>query len=329
MTIARPLSSIDAYKELIRHISELVSAGQEIYHLYPQNPLIAHRWTVLKLVFLKLYVPIYTWIIKRRYSYMAYLDLFAGSGLNVFEGYEKAPIPGSPIIAWGFAGLSFDHLYLVEKNGDHSRSLQHRIKLVVPSTRFTIYHKGDANEKVYDIMDEIEEFSGAHYMAFIDPFGLNVHWSTMERLLSSKVRGDLLILFQSHVAMTTAKQVLKREARSKALPRLFGTHDWLDYLKKKMKNGSAQEVEDLLLEYYIMRIRSVRKKARILTVNIRLYREHISYKLIFVTTKTRQNNPWMKNVFALKSFIENARPEDVDNGIKNALGKPKSLVEFL
>jgi len=56
-----------------------------------------NKWTLLKLMFLQLYTPLYVSIIEKRYMEYNYIDLFAGSGLNKFEDTDII-IAGSPII---------------------------------------------------------------------------------------------------------------------------------------------------------------------------------------------------------------------------------------
>ena len=294
------------------------------------NPLReAHPWTILKLCFLKLYIEkIYTPIIKNYYKNMFYIDLFAGSGLNQFKGYPDALVPGSPVIAWSFAHKSFDYMFLVERDTKYSQLLDERMKLIALPEKFQIYHGGDANEKYIDIIRKIEETPFSHFFAFIDPNALEIKWRTLERLLTSKIRGDFLILFQAQIIARMIGSILQgRVRRNPALNEFFGDDLWLKYVKDERKRG--EKLGKAALEYYVEKIRRVRRRETIIErIEVPLFRG-MRYFLIFVTTKTLRKNPWMEKVIALKNLIERGNRKLVEDVISDVLGKPKSILSYL
>ena len=319
------------YEELKKELSSLLTLGNYIYeHTGSSYVFTSHPWTVLKLVFLKLYVPLYTAIIKKYYDNMVYIDLYAGSGLNNYEGYEDAFLPGSPIIAWSYADISFDKMYLVEIDSKRKSKLESRLKLVTSSSeRFKVICD-DANKAVHDILNEVSKVKSTHYLAFIDPTGImQVKWPTLQALFGSierGLRGDVILLFQSRIAARHAGKALKGDiASKKILDDFFGDTNWMNYLKDFRSSSS---IEDALINYLIMKIRSVRRNAIIETVYVKLFRE-IHYLLVFVTHKTKSGNPWLDRVREMKNFIEKSDPSTVDSIIGEILGRKITLHKYL
>ena len=318
------LSEKSAYKELQEELKELTTLGKHIaFHTGEAYSFKGHPWTALKLVFLKLYTPLYTSIIRKRFKNMVYIDLFAGSGLNTYEGYKEVYLPGSPIIAWSYATISFDKMFLVEKNDVRARMLEKRMEFVVSShKRFNVFCN-DANRVIYRIMNRVEEEKSTHYLAFIDPTAFEVKWSTFERLLTSNIRGDIILLFHSRNAARIAGKVLKGEDVS-SLFEFFGNNTWLEHVKMRRN----KRMEEALTEYLIDKIKRTRSKVIVNTIRVKLRRK-VHYLLIFVTNVTKSGNPWLKKMQRIKEFIEKTNPETVDTAIREILGKTITLHRFL
>jgi len=245
-----------------------------------------------------------------------------------FENYPDALVPGSPLIAWNFAYRCFDYMYLVEKEPENSKLLEERMKLVSLPEKFRIYQK-DANKVYSSIIEEIEETASAHFFAFIDPYAFEVEWKTLERLLTSRVRGDFLILFQPrYIAMNVGSVLSGRVKEHNALNKFFGDASWIDYLGKK--RGAGQGIPEAALEYYVNKIKEVRKgrETIIEKVKIPLF-DNTCYFLIFVTTRTMRGNPWMNTVIKLKNLIEKGNRRLVENAISCILGKQQSILSYL
>jgi len=319
----------ETYRLLKDQLGELTHIGNIISTYSSSAPLHEmHAWTMLKLCFLKLYIQrIYTPIIKSYYQNMFYIDLFAGSGLNQFEDHSTL-VPGSPIIAWTFAYRSFDYLYLVEKETKYSRPLEERMKLISLPENFRIYHGGDANKEYLDIIGEIEETASSHFFAFVDPYAFQLRWETLERLLTSRVRGDFLVLFQPHYTAMQAGSVIKGRIKdARTLNELFGDEVWVEYIKDKHEAG--ENMVKSVLEYYTRKIRRVRKRETIIeTIEVPLF-GGASYFLLFVTNKTARENPWMGKVMNLKNLIEKGDSQMVGDVISDILGRPRSILSYI
>ena len=118
------------------------------------------------------------------------LDLFAGPGQSRLEDGEL--LDGSPLIA-AKATPSFTRLFWVEARGENARSLEaHRADY--PDRNITILQR-DANAAVGDVLSMVPR--NAATLAFLDPEGAELQWSTIARLARHKQRNkiELFILF--------------------------------------------------------------------------------------------------------------------------------------
>jgi three-Cys-motif partner protein len=121
-----------------------------------------------------------------------YLDLFAGSGECEMEDGQR--FDGSPLIA-AKGSPSFTHMSWVDANARNAASLRaHATDF--PSCSITVV-EGDANSVVGTILSTLpQQFP---VLAFLDPEGSELHWSTIQQLARHKGAGankiELFILF--------------------------------------------------------------------------------------------------------------------------------------
>ena len=290
----------DSYKRLCCELEELKRAGEIVVEATgSQEPCTAHHWTVLKLVFLKMYVrDVYTPIIGKRYPYMVFIDLFAGKGLNAYNN-ASFYIPGSTLIAWFYATYSFDKIYAVgydePRNNPPYKWLRRRLRRFIPHKRLSLV-VGDANKKIDDIVNDLvitrdkvkEELGGGlHYLVFIDPSSHEVHWSTIEKLAKLEgegIFGDFIILLQARLIARTIGNIRSnpdRFIKARAdLDKFFGTDEWRELLN--VRDG----LEKQILDFYISRLSKLKRKSLIERIEIELMHEGIHYYLIYVTRET-------------------------------------------
>lgn len=305
-------------------MAELKDVGDRLSIFTSRFPHEAHVWTLLKLVFLKLYIEnVYTPIISKYYRKMFYVDLFAGTGVNKYKaGNKEVFLPGSPIIAWSYARYSFDKLFLVEYNEEYAESLSNLMRIIAPESKYSIIP--DKAEKAYEeILEEISQHERSHFLCFIDPTGYSgVTWRMLKDLIGYKVRGDFIILLQvGYMAMHIGKH-----GKSEALTRFFGNDNWFNEimeLKKKTRN-----LRYAIIEYFCSRIKKIKGRERIIeSISIKKNAKEEHYYLIFITNKTNSGNPWMKKVYELKNLVEN-HPEQVETAIGEILGIVKPIDKF-
>ncbi len=325
----------DDYERLCCELEELRRAGEVVVKTTGSlGSYTAHHWTVLKLVFLKMYVrDVYTPIIGKRYPYMVFIDLFAGKGLNTYNK-AKFYVPGSSLIAWFFATYPFDKIYTVGYDKPSTDPpyiwLSKRLHAFIPRQRFWL-GKGDANVLIDVIRDDLlkmrdrvrDEFGGGiHFLAFIDPDCHEARWSTIEKLINLEkegICGDFIILLQARLIARIIGKIRsepdKSEKMAKDLDGFFGTDEWREFIE--LKGGIEQRVIDL----YTRRLEKLKKRALIEKIDIELMREDVHYYLIYITRETKQGSPYLNTVKWLKEFVERVdKRKVIDNAIRTVLG---------
>ncbi len=162
------------------------------------EPAFGGGWTEEKLDILEAYLDAYTTALKNKPFHLVYLDAFAGSGRIIREsgpGYEtdendsRSFILGSAERALRVKDRPFDRLVFVEK--DASRYEQLRALCDQHGDR-TSPLRDDANTFLRGIGQS--EFGNWRGVLFVDPFGTQLAWKTLERVAQLE-RLDTWILF--------------------------------------------------------------------------------------------------------------------------------------
>lgn len=179
------------------------------------------KWTEEKLDAFEKYVKAYLTIMnKHRNAYgwkLLYFDGFAGSGtrnqedeeqevkiaydlfeeeitiedLNVYEGAAErvVKIETSKI-------RSFDHFYFVDKNEESCKALQEKLESYNTNGKKHFLTK-DANDAVNMLANTLRKNNDCKALAFLDPFGMQIDWTSIETLKDLSV--DLWILVPTGV----------------------------------------------------------------------------------------------------------------------------------
>jgi three-Cys-motif partner protein len=198
-------------------------------------------WTEEKLDRLAKYLPAYASILKsRRYRY-AYIDAFAGPGYRARQLKQAAPIQdlwgedldergrrftaGSAVVAMrseppfqSYIFIEHDVSALVKLEEALQKEFPQRISLA----RFEL---GDANVVLKRLCGG--DWSKHRAVLFLDPYGMEVEWSTMEAIASTQAI-DVWILFPAGIGVNRQLPLdgAVPDWASSAFTRLFGTPDW-------------------------------------------------------------------------------------------------------
>lgn len=130
-----------------------------------------------------------------KFKSVNYIDLFAGCGICAVDvSGQLKRYPGSAILAAGCT-KPFNNLIFVEQNYNSRRHLLKRIENVKTVSHVTSF-VGDVNLLIDDVARAIPDRS--LNVAFVDPFSLDVHYTTIERI-ASRHPLDLLILFADDI----------------------------------------------------------------------------------------------------------------------------------
>jgi three-Cys-motif partner protein len=204
-------------------------------------------WTEDKLSrlekYLKAYRQIFTQNEKARYFKTWYVDAFAGTGSrtassspptgqqsvfdDVYEDTETTQYRnGSAKIALALPE-PFDSYLFIEKSKGRVNQLKKTIErehtVLLPRCDF---RPGDAND-VLKAWCKQRDWQKERAVVFLDPYGMQVEWSTVEALAATK-SVDLWYLFPLGVGV--ARLLTYRgdidEAWRKRLDSLFGTTEW-------------------------------------------------------------------------------------------------------
>ena len=179
--------------------------------------------TQIKLGALANYLPAYTKALSRVGFTLHYVDAFAGTGkCTISIGGRETTIPGSAWLALE-CKPAFDKFMFIEKAPSKAHELRHLVQ-EFPG-RHTVTQEGDANEALPLYLSSLGP--GDRAVVNLDPFGMDVHWATLEKIAASKI-ADVFYLFPLSSFYRQAAHDLSAIDANKAaaLNRLLGPHDW-------------------------------------------------------------------------------------------------------
>jgi three-Cys-motif partner protein len=191
------------------------------------------NWTALKLEYLDHYLQAYRNATKSAVRGVYYIDLFANCGDCILP--SGCPVDGS---AWRALKVipSFTKCFFAELKPEFVNYLETRIRNA--GINNTELFPGDCNLLVDKILSHVPK--SAPSFAFLDPSGLQLRWSTVEKLASHR-RGywkmELLILYPYDMAI---KRFISQETFAPALSSFYGNDVWRNEYKSSVL---AQEDE--------------------------------------------------------------------------------------
>lgn len=304
-------------KYLLKYTGELSEINKGTY-----NP--ADYWTALKIIGLAYFASVYVRIISKQYfDKMYYIDLFAGSGLcGVPKENPQDFILGSPIaVTDNVRKTPFNKMFFCDNNPDFATALEGRMEWLKEQEEYrdTSYHifQNDCNIAIDEIVEDIQsESKRPHYLAFVDPYGWNVKWETMEKLLD--IPGDIIFTIQTFIMGTRGVGRTKFSlADEKTMNDFFGGDHWKDWQSRK---GGLLEV------YLEDNIRPKRKE--IIPVTIKAKRKGAyNYDWVFATKK--ENPEWLRAIKTFEKRINKFTGDDVKQAIDEIKGRAKGLGAFV
>jgi three-Cys-motif partner protein len=205
-------------------------------------------WTSTKLDILGKYLSSYTTALKDKPSparpfVRAYIDAFAGTGYRSM-GQDESLASESllfPDLAQaapqdlldGSARLAlktrprFDRYIFIERSPSRCQVLE-GLKVEFPDLAKDIrIEQGEANERIRALCEK--DWSSRRAVLFLDPYGMQVEWETIEAIAATKAI-DLWLLFPLGVGVNrllTRSGDIPQAWRSR-LDKLLGKQDWYD-----------------------------------------------------------------------------------------------------
>jgi len=237
-------------------------------------------WTAIKLEILKKYLSAYTTILKKTPYKFAYIDAFAGTGyikdksknkkrnfhLITYDTDAEEYIKGSAKIALE-SKPKFNKYIFIELDRKKATQLLDMINSEHPELKENITIKNDDANKIIQDLCSLN-WSKHRAVLFLDPFGMEVEWATIESIARTKAI-DLWILFPLGISVN--RMLMKKRDEipkewSDSLDKIFGTHDWFDVFYQKQKEqtlfGIQEDIKktanfDKIATYYIKRLKEI------------------------------------------------------------------------
>jgi three-Cys-motif partner protein len=242
-------------------------------------------WSEEKLICLGKYLNAYTTILrKQHFKGYFYVDAFAGPGslrlrkqkpgdaaqLSLLEVAEDAIIDpgrasyldGSPRVALNVQHPFTDYVF-VELDPKRASELE-SLKDSYPGRRIHVRRK-NCNDYLLALLKEMKgRWRQWRGVVFLDPFGMQVPWSTIAALAETKAI-EVLVNFPVGMAI---QRLLKRTGsftpkERKKLDTYFGTNEWFDLLYHRDQDLAGMSVEkiedsgDVLVRWYRRRLKEL------------------------------------------------------------------------
>lgn len=238
-------------------------------------------WTQEKLARVSSYLTAYTNALKNTPFTLIYIDAFAGTGYrNIKSDGKKEGFWFSDLIDEDAEALHdgsarialetsprFAEYYFIEQDAAKCAELE-KLKQEYPekSKDIQIINK-DANVAIKRICEISWKRRNLRAVLFLDPFGMNVSWQTIEAIAKTEAI-DMWYLFPLGVGVNRllTKDGNIPEAWQKKLDNIFGDSGWRDaFYKREVIPGLFEDVEvtqktgDLkqIADYFVKRLETL------------------------------------------------------------------------
>lgn len=182
------------------------------------------------------YAAIFNNGIKNKFQNRIYIDLFAGAGYAPIKGRNKI-LKSSALISLSIPE-PFTHYIFCEMDSKRITALKERVKRDNPEKfTFCYFLEGDSNKNVKEVIKIIKSLQGSSItFCFVDPFSLNLHFSTIEEL-SNIGKVDFLILLALQMD-ANRNYVYYSEEENRKVDLFIGKNNWREPFKNLKVNRS-------------------------------------------------------------------------------------------
>ena len=250
-------------------------------------------WTEQKLECVSKYLYAYTQIMKDRdHLHFAYIDAFAGTGYRELQHNEDTELPhflaGSARKVLEVKPPFKEYVFIEEKKDSYAELK----KLAEEFPNHNIEcRKANANEYLVDLCRQREWITN-RALVFLDPYGMQVEWKTIEVIARTKAI-DLWLLFPIGIGVN---RLLKNDgeiapSERRKLDLIFGEADWFDKFYQLAQQSSLfsegdewEKRDDILAEitqYFLKRLESVFATVAKNPLPLRNSRNSLMYLLCF------------------------------------------------
>lgn len=201
-------------------------------------------WTEIKLAVLQAYLLAYTTALKKQSFQLLYIDAFAGTGSVITN--EGLLLNGSAKIAMETHG--FDSYLFIEQDEKRCRELNHVCDEYRKHGMSIDVKRGDANEVLVSWLNA-QSFVNVRGVAFLDPFGMNLEWTTLQTIVDTHVM-DVWYLFSLSGLYRQATRDPRQidHGKATAITRVLGTDQWLEEFYHEPRQASFDFWNDVQYE---------------------------------------------------------------------------------
>jgi three-Cys-motif partner protein len=237
-------------------------------------------WTQEKLARVSSYLSAYTNALKNMPFTLIYIDAFAGTGYRKIriedkQGFDLTDLAGEDARAFhdGSAKIAlrnnprFREYYFIEQDPVKCTELE-KLKEEFPEKATEIHIvNDDANAALKRICTSMMKQKNLRAVLFLDPFGMNVSWDTIESIARTEAI-DMWYLFPLGVGVNRllTKDGNIPESWQRKLDAIFGDTGWRDAFYKReviaglfedeevtRKTGDLKQISD----YFVKRLESI------------------------------------------------------------------------
>lgn len=238
------------------------------------------NWTDEKLQHILKYLKAYTKIMSKGNYRFAYIDAFAGTGYRTLKQDDSSQElllpefaePDSLRFLAGSARIAlqvtprFTKYIFIERDQQKAMELAQLRSEFPEAAQDIVLVNADCNAYLQDLCLRYQ-WKKNRAVLFLDPFGMQVKWSTIEAIAQTKAI-DLWLLFPLGVAVN---RVLRKDGQinqlwRQSLDELFGASDWFEKFYRfdtvQTLFGASSSFRkvanfDAIEEYFMQRLRSI------------------------------------------------------------------------
>jgi three-Cys-motif partner protein len=172
-----------------------------------------------------------------------YIDAFAGPGIALHKGDQRVSsfLQGSPMRVLQIEPR-FDYCWFIDKNPRRADVLNRILSETnTDDSRYRI-EVGEANAKISNLVGNLNSQERA--LVFLDPYGLQVEWRTVEALAASR-RVDVLINFSLMGILRNLRRVRGPSIQFRQLmAKVLRSTDWIEevYAQQATLEGDTVDV---------------------------------------------------------------------------------------
>lgn len=209
------------------------------------------QWTYDKLYYLNAYLDRFIVSMRsKNWRSIHYIDLFSGPGRNRLP--DGRLLLGSPLLALS-QKHPFDRYFFADLEQANIDALQKRCAAFPNEYSKISFYTGDANQVVNQVVQVINRIDKpitdkwhSLNLAFLDPEGLELHWSTVEQLAA--LRTDMIIYYPQMGITREAPLEIDQPPLTK-IDLFFGDTGWREIYRKNQRR-EVTWLHRALLDYY-------------------------------------------------------------------------------